>query len=304
MASYNVAVVMGPRASLIGILAASILGSCGGTPIDPPKAEHEARQLSPVPACATVLPAAGPQGMRASLHDEYWKLVYPAFDDHRKRLPPDALACTGDPVLRTEAFRGGSVITKLTEGEITYGGGADGIKLVWLRSHSVADDQVAGAVALVRLHDEFAYVVAVGAHRGRPDARISMDRLGSELVLLVRDEGCRGRKPGQPCRSLLTVYLVRQGRLVQGAIVALEQVAIGDGEWLGEPGMTFHLTAAPSFVNDELRVVEHVSVKNRVGREVRWAEQQRVFVVMGDVLEPSDTPLWSRVVQPRDAKRE
>jgi len=35
----------------------------------------------------------------------------------------------------------------------------------------------------------------------------------------------------------------------------------------------------------------------------RWAELERVFIVMGDVLEPSDAPLWSRVVRPKQVSR-
>lgn len=298
---------MGLRTHLLSVSLLAGLAltapACGGAPVEPPRAEHEARQLAPIPACATVLPSAGPAGMQVALRDEYWKLVFPAFDEERKQLPPDALACTGARVLDDPAFARVTAAPKLTDGEITLGGGADGIKAVWLRSHPLSDSEVAGTLALVRQQDEFAYVVAVGSHRGRNDARISLDRLGSEVLLLVRDEGCKTREPDQGCQSLLTVYLVRQGRLLEGVRLVLEQVAIGDGKTLGEVGEQFHLTASPSFVKDELRVVEHVSVRNRLGRETRWAELERVFIVMGNAFEPSDTPLWPRIARPKQASR-
>ena len=297
---------MGWRSHTVFILlfsaALSLAVGCA-SPVAPPKAEHEARQMAPIPACATVLPTSGPSGMTVALRDEYWKLVFPAFDEQRGRLPADALACTGTPVLEDKTFARATMAPKLTDGEITLGGGADGIKAVWLRSHPVSESEVAGTLALVQQRDEFAYVVAVGSHRGRTNARISIDRLGSEVLLLVRDEGCKGNQPGDACESLMTVYLVRQGRLVEGAKLVLEQVAYGDGETLGERGEKFHLTASPSFVKDELHVVEHVSVLNRLGKETRWAELERVFIVMGDVFEPSDTPLWSRVVRPKHVQR-
>ncbi|MFW5740606.1 MAG: hypothetical protein ACOC1F_09605 [Myxococcota bacterium] len=283
-------------------MAAAIEG-CGGTALDPSRAEHEARQLAPIPACATVLPTSGPSGMQVSLRDEYWKLVFPAFDEERKSLPPGARACTGMEVLSDPAFGHTEPREELTDAEITLGGGADGIKAVWLRSHPVSEDRVAGTLALVRQQGEFAYVVAVGSRRGRKDARISLDRLGAELLLLVRDEGCKTREPGTECKSVLTVYLVRQGELIEGTEIVLEQVATGDGKTLGEPGELFHLTSSPSFVKDELKVVEHVSVKNRLGREIRWAELERVFVIMGDRFEPSDGPLWPRIVGPKHVRR-
>lgn len=278
-----------------------MLASCGSTPVAP-KAEHEARLLSPIPACATVLPSPGP-GVQVALRDEYWKLVFPSFDEANGNLPPDASTCTGAKVLEDAAFADTTVEPKLTDGEITLGGGADGIKAVWLRSHATSDGQQAGAIALVRLSGEFAYVIAVGSHRGRADARLSMERLGTEVVLLVRDEGCKKREPDMPCESLLTVYLARQGRLLRGTRVMIEQIAYGDGVSFGEVGEVFHLIASPSFVKDELRVVEHVSVRDRFEKVTRWAELERVFIVMGDVLEPSDAPLWSRVVRPKQVSR-
>jgi hypothetical protein len=98
----------------------------------------------------------------------------------------------------------------------------------------------------------------------------------------------------------LTVFLVRQGRLLQGARVVTEEVALGDGVALGDVGRVYHLTASPAFVRDEMRVVEHIRVHDALDRTTRWAELERVFLVIGDALEPSDAPLWSRVVQSRE----
>ena len=302
-ALYNDAILMiaRPRLLVLPMLIAACGASwgCASSPPPPSKAEHEARMLAPIPACAVVLPNAGPSGARTSLRDEYWQLVFPAFDDSRGRLPGDALACTGRALLRESTFAGATLQSKLNAEQITLGGGADGIKAVWLRSHDAEDQSVAGAIALVRVQDDFAYVVAVGAHRGRSSARLSIDRIGDELLLLVRDESCRGRAPDDACESLLTVYLVRQGNLVEGVKLDIEKVAYGAGNESASRGpLEFHLTSSPSFVKDTMRVVEHVSVRDRLGRELRWAELERVFVVLDDRFEASEDALWSRMAPP------
>jgi len=38
-------------------------------------------------------------------------------------------------------------------------------------------------------------------------------------------------------------------------------------------------------------------VLDRLGRVVRWAELERVFIEVGDVLEPSDDPLWTQMTR-------
>lgn len=248
--------------------------------------------------------APTPAGVSLSLRDEYWRIVYPGFDDKRHALPPDALTCTGRALLREPAFHDTQIGRDLTDAQITRGGGADGIKAVWLRSHQAADGKVAGAVALVRVRGDLAYVVGVGAYRGSDKARLSIDRMGDELVLLVLDDGCTNAAPDKACVSTQSVFLVRQGRLVEAARLALEQVDFDVGtEPVAVGRLRYHLTASPSFVKDTLHVVEHVSVQDASGRELRWAEVERVFQVLGDTLEPSDQPLWSRLFRPETASR-
>jgi len=179
---------------LFALLWVGSLASCGSATVEP-KVEHEARLLSPIPACAAVLPSPAP-GVQVALRKEYWTIVFPAFDAAQGRLPADALACTGAALLQDGAFSESRVVDRLTDEQITMGGGADGIKAVWLRSHLISENGAAGALALVRTKGEFAYVIAVGVHRGRIDARLSLDRLGSDIVLLVREEGCKGDKRG------------------------------------------------------------------------------------------------------------
>jgi hypothetical protein len=241
--------------------------------------------------------------MSRSLRDEYWKIVYPGFDDKNHRLQPDSLSCTERSLLREPEFAGMTPVDRADDTMITVGGGADGIRAVWLRSHRGADGTQAGALALVRAKDDLATVFAVGTYKGRVGARLSLERLDSELVLLVHDDGCTGKARTDKCDSMLTVFLPRQGRLLLATSVALERV---DFDVDSEPPLRgkfeYHLTASPVFSKGVLRVVEHVTVRDQRAKEVRWAEQERVYRIDVDRLEPAEEPLWARMFRPTIAQ--
>lgn len=245
-----------------------------------------------------------PAGMSQSLRGEYWKLVFPGYDESRGVLPHDSLTCTGSSLWKQPGFSGTLPFDRVGENDITIGGGADGIRAVWLRSHKAEDGSFAGALALVRAKGELASVFAVGASRARPKARLSLERIGTELVLLLDDDGCTGKPSSEPCDHVLKIHLVRQGRLVEAARVMLEQVDFdNDSEPPSRGRFRYHLMASPSFVQGLMRLSERVSVRDSTGREVRWAELDRVFRVEGDRLAPGDDPLWDRVYKSALAAR-
>jgi hypothetical protein len=286
-------------------LAAAAGGACASDP-PRPRIEDQARLLAPIPACMASLPGArtAPAGMTRSLRNEYWAIVYPAYDDANHKLRPGALSCTGRSLQGEPEFAGTTPVDRPDERLITIGGGADGIRAVWLRSHRAPDGTEAGAIALVRAKDDAATVIAIGAHAGRPGARLSLERLDTELVLLVHDDGCTGKPASERCDTLLTVYLPRQGRLLPAARVVLEKVEFDvDSEPPLRGRFQYHLSTSPVFSKGVLRVVEHVSVRDQGGREVRWAEQERVYRVDVDRLEPGEEPLWARMYRPASAKR-
>ncbi|MCU0692395.1 MAG: hypothetical protein MUF54_13425 [Polyangiaceae bacterium] len=298
-----------PGSAFVSALLAITAGgmsACSSPPVkSATSVEDSVRRLAPVPACLTVLSSSSrPSGATTSLRAEYWQIVFPRFDPRTRSLPDDALACTGRPILSDAAFEGAKLQPGLDDARITLGGGADGIRAVWLRSHDAPDAASAGAVALVRVQGDAAYVIGVGAYRGRSATRLSIERLGNELLLLAFDNGCPGSPAIDPCSATETIYFVRQGRLVVATQLQLERVDFAVGS---EPAATgrirYHLTASPSFVGDALDVVEHVSVQDAGGREIRWAEVERRFLVVGDALEAVDAPLWSRVFRSTTAKR-
>jgi hypothetical protein len=288
---------------LIILAAASCsLGACSSTQPRVAKQEDSARLLAPVPACVTTLPGRGsaPAGMSRSLRDEYWKIVFPAFEEQTHRLPSDTLTCTGRAILHEPAFQGATAVQQADANAITLGGGADGIKAAWLRSHVFGDGTTAGALALVRARDDSATVIAVGAYRGRQSARLSLERLGAELLLLVQDDGCVARTSTERCDSTLTIYLVRQGALAEAARVTLEQIDFDtDSEPPNRGRFRYHLTTSPSFEKSSFRLIEHVSVTDPTGREIRWAELERDRQIADDRLHPSDVPLWARMYRSR-----
>mgnify|MGYP001040837492 CR=1 FL=1 len=88
---------------LFALLWVGSLASCGSATVEP-KVEHEARLLSPIPACAAVLPSPAP-GVQVALRKEYWTIVFPAFDAAQGRLPPMRWLVLVQRYCKTEPFR-------------------------------------------------------------------------------------------------------------------------------------------------------------------------------------------------------
>ena len=272
---------------VLGVLLALALG-CSASP---PRVavEDEARAAAPIPACVLHLPPrkAEAKALARNIREEqYWQLVFPTFDIETTTLPDDAVDCVGSDVLHAPAFKGTKPARKplkIAEGDITYGGGADRLKVVWLRSHVGEDGVAAGSLALARTLETQAEVYGVGAFRGVPGAsRFGIERIGPEVLVTAIEDGCRGRKPGMPCESHIIVNLVYSGRLLPVADITAERVVYANDTEPGFPGkVEYHLTSAVEFGPKGLRVLEQIRVNDANGAPLRKAELDRMMVLDG-----------------------
>lgn len=292
---------------LLGLAVVTVIAACASSPPEaktPP--EDRPRRMAPLAACLTRLPPKkGPAGAtRAISEEQYWKFVFPSFDEGKNELPRGALACTGDKVLDDPILRDGEPVrggwpAKIEGGDVGYGGGGDRLKLVWLKSHKFADGTVGGAIAMTRAVDDFAEVYAIGAYRGRPDkTRLGIERIGGELVPYALNEGCVGRAPNTPCETVQTLFVGRRGTLHRVAEIALERVEYRDNTEPGTLGrMEYHLSTTPKYLPTGLRVLEQIKVLDEKGRPMRKAELERLFTIDGaKPMQESDLPLWPRVL--------
>ncbi|MBX3261204.1 MAG: hypothetical protein KIS78_11550 [Labilithrix sp.] len=290
----NVAVLV-----LAGAGLSPLTAGCAATE-ERPRTEDDARQLAPLPACLIELGSRGArtEGVIKSLSEEQlWRAVYPAYDARRRALPADPLACTGRPVLRDAALAGGTASAAIQEGDTSLGSGGDRLKIAWLRSLTFEDGTAGGALALVRAYESTAEVYAVGAFRGRPRTLFGIERIGPEVVVAAQDDGCAGRKAGAPCEAMVTVFRPRFGALDPVATIAQERVSYTVD---GEPGVRgrteYRLASSIQYLDGGIRVLEQVTVRDDLGREVRRAELERAYTFAPDgKMVVDEDSLWSRV---------
>jgi hypothetical protein len=282
---------------------ASLTSACEANP-KPLTIEDEARKLAPPPACIMRLPTRPATGLMRNLkEDQYWKLVFPAFDEEKRTLPENPVTCTGRTIFDTEAFRSAKRMETppqaVVEGEILFGSGGDRLRVIWMRTHVGPDGHEIGPLAIVRTKSEFAEVYAIGAYKGRTKRPLfNIERMGYETAVTVTDEHCieKDRKPNTPCESTLALYLPRRGNLINLATFATDQ---RDYVVSGEPGtwgrIEYRLAAGTKYTETGLVVSEEIVAVDEGGRELRRAELDRVFTLAGDRLAPSEGPLWPRI---------
>ncbi len=298
---------------LLVLLSGAVASLCGcATTDERPRTEDSARLLAPLPACLMQLTARPRAGAAVSLREEqYWKLVYPSFDLTRKTLPAHARACTGGNVLDDPLLAGGAPLRapdgSVEEGDVVVAGGADRLRVVWLRTRKFDDGTAGGTLALVRGNGAAAEVYAVAPFRGRPTrSRFSLERIGPEVVVVAQDDGCTGRAAGTPCETTLSVFLPRQGALRRLATTPVERVAYMEGSEPGVRGrIEYRLASTPQFLPGGVRVLEQVVVRDTQGRLIRGAELDRSYALMpDDTMVVSDESIWGRLVQARSAAAE
>ena len=258
------------------------------------------RRAAPLAACVTRLPPQKDTAFMRQLSDaQYWKLVFPGYDEASGVLPQDALTCTGEPAFSQAAFQGSQPKASLhTEtGDIVFGGGANRIKVVWLKTHVRPDGDAVGVLAIVRASGDTAEAYAIGAYRGNPQqSRFALERMGSELLVTARDDRCTGRNPGDPCDTTLVAYLPWSGKLRQLAQIQLERVRFATNSEPGTAGkVEYRLVTSPSFKPGGIELLEQVSVKDADGRELRKAEHQRTLGWEHEQVVASADSIWDRV---------
>lgn len=285
-----------------GLVATVALGCEQNKP--PNSIEHEARELAPPPACLMRLPTRPSTGLMRNLKEnQYWKLVFPAFDEEKRTLPENAELCTGRQIFDDPVFKGAkrheSPPAPVVEGEILFGSGGDRLRVIWMRTHTGPDGHDIGPLAMVRTRQDFAEVYAIGVYKGRTKRPLfGLERIGYEAVVTVTDEHCieKDRKEGTPCESTVALYLPRRGRLMHLATFSTDQ---RDYVVSGEPGtygrIEYRLSAGTKYEPTGVTVSEEIVAVDEGGRELRRAELDRVFTLQGDQLAQAEPPLWPRI---------
>lgn len=264
------------------------------------KSPDPSRAMGPVPSCVRNLPRSKTEtGYVAQLPEkELWGLVVPAFQEGAVAPRPDTLGCNAEPIFDAEAFQGAEFDpSAIEEGRITYGGGANRLKVAWLRTHKAEGGLEAGPLVLIRTLEGHSEVYGIGAFRGEPEkSRFSLERLGGEIVVTAVSDGCAGVKPTETCDTELTVFRPNAGRLDPMAEIGLQRVRFAKGLEPGVSGqLRFQLVSSPAFEKDGIHVVEEVSVTDETGRNLRRAELEREFLLEGAEVSSTRESLWDRL---------
>lgn len=296
------------RRVLLALLLSSWATACG-VPEKRSLLEDQTRRVAPLPACVLHLPERRVESagtMRHLRETEIVHLIFPSFDPDKRQLPHDAAVCTGadllgaPPLSSGAPVRGGAWPWTERDGDLLYGSGGDRIKIVWLRMLTFDDGTAGGPLAIVRGTERFAELFAVGSLRAHAE-RVSLGthRMGGDLLVTAEDDGCSGRKQGQPCETVMTVLLPRTGVLRRVVDVPLERVAYGGQDPSGTEGpLEYHLTSNADYRDDGIHIQEQVRVKDQSGNELHRLERERVFVMdASGTMTTNDPPLWDTAVK-------
>jgi hypothetical protein len=288
------------KASLFVIGAVSALPALGcASAVESSKMEDRARRTVPVPICIQPLERST-SGVSKVEPADYWKMVLPSFDAGSSTVDVGANDCSGRPafseqeLLSAEGPRAGSLPAKPDHAVVTPG--PDGFRVVWLRTFDFADGSSAGPLALVRSREGYAEVYGTGSLRGKlKTTRLSLERMGSRILVTATDEGCGEVKPGQGCETAFTVFVLGGGRLTRAASLPLDRVDYRP--FPGLPGLSkYRLTATPVFQDKGMRVVEQVLVQDPNQGTVRKSDLERVYkLAPGGQLESNVPSLWTQV---------
>jgi hypothetical protein len=238
--------------------------------------------------------------MRNLSEDQYWQIVFPAYDATNHKLPVGSLTCTGQRVFDDPVFAGGTTRGSpidVQSGDVQYGNGGDRMRIVWLRTHRWPDGSEAGPLALVRAKEDFAEVYAIGAYR-RSNGALSLqaERVGNEIVVAATDDGCEGQPKTSPCETNIGLYMPWFGKLSRLATIATEKRAYAQGGERGIEGqIQYELTASPQYTPDGVKLFEQVKATDSAGHVVHKTQLERLFVLHEGSLEQGSDSLWGKI---------
>lgn len=263
------------------------------------------RTLGPVPACVVNLPpSASKSGFSRQIpEDQYFGLVVPSWKEGPNRPDAETLACNGEAIFGSEAMAGATFdASAFEQGRVTYGGGANGLKVVWLRTHTYEGGEAAGPLSLVRVVDDHAEVYGVTAFRGSAEkTRFDLERLGGEVAVTAVSDGCEGTT-GE-CDTMLDVFRPVHGRLDRMTSIGLKRVRHAEGLEPGIDGpLKISFSSSPDYKPEGIFVIEEVSFEDQTGRKLRRAQLERAFLLRGPKLEETSESLWVRLYQSRVSK--
>lgn len=279
------------------LVSLSVLGCASA--VESSKMEDRARRTVPVPICIQPLERTT-SGVSKIEPADYWKMVLPGFDAGSATVDATSNDCAGRPafaesdLLSAEGPRTGSLPAQPDHAVVAPG--PDGFRVVWLRTFEFSDGSSSGPLALVRSREGYAEVYGTGMLRGKlKTTRLSLERMGSRILVTATDEGCGDVKPGQGCQTAFTVYVLGGGRLNHAASLPLDRIDYRP--FPGLPGVSkYRLTATPVFQEKGMRVVEQVVVQDPNQGTVRKSDLERVFkLAQNGKLEPNVPSLWTQV---------
>ncbi len=237
---------------------------------------------------------------------QVFKVVFPGFDETSGRLPPAPMSCLGTSLLDQAVFAGGSFVRnprgpfEAQEGDVTFGSGGDGLKIVWLRTHTFSDRSAAGPLGVVRATERFAELFALGTFRALPEqVSFTTVRVGGSYLVSAVDDGCGVRKPRAACETKMHVFRPHLGRLDPLAQIVIERVApVGRAERGSVASQEYHMTSVPEFNERRIKIVEQVRVSDDGGHDLRKAERERDIPLDGSATAVTAS-LWDEMVGPQ-----
>ncbi len=301
----------GVFASLLLPSLALSAGSGCSTPLEQNQTHVPVRQSIPVSVCTEQLaPVKSKAQGKAVVRDldpaQWLEIIIPQYEEE-KGLEPTALDCTGHYVFANESLRGGASDKgwprTFDVEDMTIQSGPGGMRVFWARTLKFDDGTEGGPIALVRAIDDRAEVYGVGSYRGHPGSKLTPVRAGNDVLVIAETKECDPANPGE-CRKRATFFLPRRGRLIEGAAVDLERVAVVPSSIERGLFTRYRLTTDVTYRPDgillleqvDVRIVENGLVDKDSGRHLRTVEFGRILKVERDSLFSSNEPLWDRVV--------
>lgn len=296
---------------LLAPLLALTAGSGCSTPLEQNQTHVPVRQSIPVSVCTEQLaPVKSKAQGKAVIRDldpaQWLEIIIPQYEEE-KGLEPTSLDCTGHYVFANESLRGGASDKgwprTFDVEDMTIQAGPGGMRVFWARTLKFDDNTEGGPIALVRAIDDRAEVYGVGSYRGHPGSKLTPVRAGNDVLVIAETKECDPENPGE-CRKRATFFLPRRGRLIEGAAVDLERIAVVPSSLERGLFARYRLTTDITYRPDGILLLEQVDVRivengledKDSGRHLRTVEFGRILKVERDSLFSSNEPLWDRVV--------